>query len=203
MNDSSHHRRSHHLADFDYTQAGFYFVTIVTYQRENNFGSISEGIVNLSRAGLVAQMEWLHLAERFPFVTLDEFIVMPNHFHGILVLREIGNGETRLFASPNQKNANTIGARLMKLTTTGDCNSASPLPAGTIAQSLGSLVGAYKSTCARLINGIRGTPGSPVWQRNYFEHIIRNEDDLRRIRSYIRNNPLRWAEDQENPHKTL
>jgi putative transposase len=118
----------------------------------------------------VAEETWLWLADRYQFVDLDAFVVMPNHLHGIVI---IGDGCSR------------GGSR----TAPTDRPKSKPL---------GRLVGAFKTVSAKRINEMRGTPGSPVWQRNYYEHIIRNETELAEIRQYILENPLRWDDDPEN-----
>ena len=186
-----HHRRSIRLKGYDYTQPGAYFITLVTYQREYLFGEVVKGEVVLNEWGYLALNEWQRLGQRYEQVIIDESIVMPNHVHGILLIRgksdAVGAGqETTLQIAPNFF--------------------APPLPhaplrdaSGVVPGSVGAIVGAYKSTTARLINGLRRTPGAPVWQRNYYEHIIRNERDLDEIRAYVRNNPLQWELDLENP----
>jgi putative transposase len=122
----------------------------------------------------------LAIPDHFPHVLLDEFVVMPNHVHGIIVIMPThAVGATH--ASPLQ-------------------NDDTPTrPRGPQRQSVGSIVGSFKSAATKRINEQRGTPGAPVWQRDYFEHIIRNDESLNRIREYILNNPLQWALDRENP----
>lgn len=168
-----HHRRSIRLKGYDYTQPGAYFITLVTKGRECLFGEIESGVMQLNRFGHLAENEWIRLGVRFKRVVVDEFMVMPNHVHGILVIRE---------DDPNGTEETIPGnAPIAK------------------SESLGTIVGAYKSNTARLINSLRWTPGEPVWQRNFYEHIIRNDDEWRAIRDYIKNNPLQWEQDREDP----
>jgi len=170
-----HHRRSIRLQGWDYTQPGAYFVTIVAYGREL-FGQVVDGEICLSEFGEIVRDEWLASADIRCEIQLDAFVVMPNHLHGIVWI---------------VADDDIVGA-------TGR----SPLPArGPTPKSLGSFIAGYKSAVTKRINEIRGTPGNPVWQRNYYEHIIRNEQDLDAIRRYIRDNPAHWAEDPENPSR--
>ncbi len=165
-----HHRRSFRLRGYDYAQAGAYFVTIVTQGRQCLFGEVVESEMRLNEYGRVVVECWNGLPGHYPHVGLDAFVVMPNHVHGVLEL-------TR-----------NVGAGLR--------------PAPTSAKwrhSLSEIVRAFKAFSSRRINELRNMPGAPVWQRNYYEHIIRNEDDLYDIRQYIIYNPAKWAEDGENP----
>jgi REP element-mobilizing transposase RayT len=168
-NPDVHHRRSIRLKEYDYTQEGAYFVTIVTYQREPLFGEILDGAMNLNPLGEIAQREWFKTAELRPYVELyeDEFVVMPNHAHGIIW---------------------NVGALRRNARTTDENPHVD-------AGSLGAIMRAYKSAVTYAINAARQTRGLVVWQRNYYEHIIRNDADLNRIRNYIINNPLKWADD--------
>jgi REP element-mobilizing transposase RayT len=164
------------LREYDYTEAGAYFVTICTYSRERLFGDVIDGEMHLNQWGDVVRDEWLRTAVLKPSVQLDALVVMPNHIPGVIWIR--GEGTAR--------RAPTIGRFRASIT-----------------RSLGTIVGAFKSACTRRINEIRNTPTLPVWQRNYFEHVVRNEAELLRIREYIASNPVRWAEDVNNPECSL
>jgi len=167
-----HHRRSIRLRGYDYAQAGAYFVTICTQNRECLFGEIVDGQVALNVPGEVVAEEWLRSARIRGEIELDAFVVMPNHLHGIVVIRDVGaHGRAPLPSPPHRP-----------------------------PRSLGSFVAGFKSVSTKRINAIRGTPGVPVWQRNYREHVIRDDHDLGRVRRYIAENPLRWDEDPENPN---
>ena len=172
---AKHHRRSIRLKGYDYSQAGYYFVTICCYQRQLLFGEIIDGAMRLNRYGEVVAETYQWLSSRYPYVYLDEWIIMPNHFHGIIVLTDI----PRRGGSP-----------------------IAPTQAIDLKQKrkpLGQLIGAFKTVSSKNINIIRNAPGTPVWQRNYYEHIIRNENSLNNIRQYIINNPLSWHVDQLHP----
>lgn len=170
-NSENRHRRSIRLKGYDYSQQGYYFVTICTENREPYFEreDVKRMIRNI----------WYDLPNRFPNIELDEFIIMPNHIHGIIFV-----GATLVVAQDNQ--TQRAGTRPTKMV------------------ALGDIVGAFKSL---ITNGyIRGVEHKDwkrfdgrLLQRNYYEHIIRNDESLNRIREYISNNPLRWDTDVENP----
>jgi putative transposase len=167
-------RRSIRLRGYDYTQAGAYFVTVCAYQRQCLFGAAIEGQMALNDMGRTAQACWDEIPAHFPHVELDTFVVMPNHVHGIIVVTDTGRG-----TACRAPTAESFGK---------------PVPG-----SLSSIVRSFKSAVTRWIKQWRATPRQPVWQRNYFEHIVRNESTLDRIRDYIETNPARWALDRENP----
>jgi len=140
--------------------------------------------MELSAFGKTAESEWKRTGEIRGEVQVDEFSIMPNHIHGILILHE-STGATRRVA-PTEDSDPSI-------------ESSAQRPHGPRAGSIGAVIGQYKSAVARSINALRGTTVPSIWQRNYHEHVIRDETDLMNIREYIRNNPLKWMEDRENP----
>jgi len=152
-----HQRRSVRLQGFDHSQAGAYFVTVCTYNRE----------LLLQDQGVqeAVSSTWLTLPARFPAVTLDEFMIMPNHMHGIIILRDAASGRGAASSAP----------------------------------TLGQVVRAFKSVSAIAANEALGRPCQPFWQRNYYEHVIRDEEELDAIRRYVRENPLKWSDDPDNP----
>jgi REP element-mobilizing transposase RayT len=169
------HRQSIRLLRYDYTQAGAYFVTICTHNRECLFGEVNaQGEMMINDLGRLVERCWNNIPSHFPNIALDTFVVMPNHVHGIIV---INTGATH--ASPLQRRS------------------------GPLQHSIGAMVGSFKSAATRHINQHRQISCTPVWQRNYYEHIIRNEESLNRIRQYIIDNPARWAFDDENPSAIL
>ncbi|MBI2339239.1 MAG: transposase [Deltaproteobacteria bacterium] len=176
-----HHRRSVRLSGYDYSQQGAYFVTICVQNRECLLGKIVDRKMVLNEAGEIVQFAWNGLSQRFKNVTLDAFIIMPNHIHGIIMIqRNVGAG----LALPVTVNG-MMGDGMM--------GGASPAPT-----SLGDVVGAFKSISAIAVNRLLSRLG-PLWQRNYYEHIIRDEDDLFKIRQYIADNPACWDDDENNP----
>jgi len=178
FNPAKHRRRSIRLKHYDYSQSGAYFVTIVMKGRSCLLGDIVDEEIRLNNIGHAVQDVWQNLVQHYPRVELDVFIVMPNHVHGIIVIVD---------------HRGTVGAGLRP----------APTPAPTKRRhGLPEIVRAFKSFSARIINEMRHTPGVPIWQRNYFEHVIRSEESLNRIRQYILDNPARWAFDRENPTAT-
>jgi len=173
-----HHRRSIRLKGYDYSQPGGYYVTVVTYNRECLFGEIVDGKMILNELGRIVYDEWIKTAEIRDEIELDEFIIMPNHIHGII------------FIVDNRRGNRRVGAH--------GC-----APLRRQPKSIGSIMAGFKSAVTKRLNKFRKTPGTPVWQRNYWEHIIRAENDLNKIREYIINNPLQWELDDENPDKRV
>ncbi len=171
-----HHRRSIRLPLFDYSAPGAYFVTLCTHRKEFLFGIVAEGQMTQNECGEIVSLYWNYLPKRFARLEVDSFIVMPNHVHGII-------GITGAVDEPPG-----VGAI-----------HESPLRAQRRKMLLSKIIGYFKMNTSKRINEIRGTPERPVWQRNYYEHIIRNDDELCKIRGYMATNPLRWAQDRENP----
>ncbi|MGH7865902.1 MAG: transposase [Candidatus Binataceae bacterium] len=162
-------RRSIRLRGFDYRTDAAYFVTICTFNRQCLLAQISDGHARLSEVGEIVAASWKWLEEHFQYPTLDEFIVMPNHIHGILITGHLGGSRT----------------------------------APTTHKPLGRLLGAFKTVSSKRINLVRGTPGAPLWQRNYYERVIRSEEELQRIREYVAGNPAAWESDPQNPARSI
>lgn len=177
-----HQRRSIRLRHYDYSQAGAYFVTICTRDRQCLFGEVVENEMRLNQSGKTVARVWHSLPERFPEIELDAFVVMPNHFHGILMIPYrlshqdySGRNELRPYARKDEPEAASSAGN----------------------PHLGELVRILKAVSTRQIRQMGY--GLFAWQRNYFEHIIRDEKSLASIREYILLNPLKWALDRENP----
>jgi len=172
-----HHRRSIRLKGYDYTAEGGYFITIVTSERKNLFGEIINGEMQPNPLGEIAREEWFRSAVIRPYIELfaDEFVVMPNHIHGIIWL--VGRGTAR--------RAPTDGIPMVE-------QFGKPVTA-----SIPTIVRAYKSAVTKRINVLRNTPSSLVWQRNYFEHIITTDREYDSIAEYIFANPQNWGVDRE------
>lgn len=167
-NPAVHHRRSIRLKGYDYTKEGMYFITICCHQHKCWFGEIENENIILNDYGLIAHNQWADLSTRFSNIELDEFVIMPNHVHGIIIINSSGSG-----ASPDPTNPNTKNP------------------------TIGGMVGAYKSLvavdCLKIFKPKNDTRiMGKLWQRNYYEHIIRNEQSFNRISEYIRNNPKNW-----------
>ena len=179
-----HHRRSIRLKGYDYSQAGAYYVTIVAWHREYLFGDVVNKEMVLSKFGLVAKQQWEKLPKRFPNIELGAYMIMPNHMHGIIVITN-GRGTAE---SPND-----LDGGLSRRAPTRE-QFQKP-----VKGSIPTMIRSYKSAVSYRINLMRRTDGVPVWQHNYYEHIIRNETDLQNKTDYIEVNPLLWDEDDENP----
>ncbi len=181
-------RRSLRLAGYDYSHAGAYFVTVVTQGRECRFGRVSGGKMELNGAGRMVGDLLDELPRNFTNVAIDEFVVMPNHIHAIIEMLHVG--------------APLVGAL--------ECNSEASLrdlgATTRVAPTLGSVIGSFKSlTTIHYLRRVRDGkwPGfeGRLWQRNYLDHIIRDDESLDRIRAYILDNPVNWALDDENPSR--
>ena len=183
----SRQRRSIRLAGYDYAAAGAYFVTVCTHEARCLFGEALAGEILLNDAGRMVEQVWSDLPRRFARAALDAFIVMPNHVHGIILIGCTGDPCDRPLS----------GSDL----TTGEYKIR---PHGTPTGSLGRIIQAFKSITthmyARQVHAAQWASfNHRLWQRNYYEHIIRNVDDLRYIRRYILGNPQQWAFDRNNP----
>lgn len=169
-----HCRRSLRLPGYDYTQPGAYFVTVCVRGAAGLLGQVADGTVALSDWGQVAAESWAWLEEQYPYVTLDAWVVMPNHLHGILIITDDpGHGRGRSRTAPTTPTATMVPTA----TTNGGTPKRKPL---------GRLIGAFKTVSTKRINQMRGTPGSPFWQRGFCEHIVRDENDLAAM-------PFEWA----------
>jgi len=177
-----HHRRSIRLKNYDYSKPGYYFVTIVVRDRKCVLGEVRDGEVRLSRVGEMVRDVWQGLSDHFPGMALDEFVVMPNHLHGVVVINPT-----------NDRNV-SVGATFMAPHVR--C-SMRRMGAMNRAPTLGEVVRRFKAVSARAIH--RGGFGAFVWQRNYHEHIIRSDLSLTAVRNYILCNPTEWDLDPENP----
>ncbi|MCP4196400.1 MAG: transposase [Proteobacteria bacterium] len=184
-------RKSIRLAGYDYTAEGAYFVTICNFvctgdacvalasSKSIDFGHIEKGQMILNETGRTICKCWRLLPEHFPSIILDTLVVMPNHVHFVVFIK---NDFIRArHASPVQTIRTIRGPK---------------------SGSIGAIVGSFKSAVTKHLNKMRGTPGAKVWHRNYYERIIRNEEELTRIREYMLENPLNWGEDRYNPLNT-
>jgi REP element-mobilizing transposase RayT len=168
-----HHRRSIRLKEYDYSQPGEYFVTICTYNHECTLGEIMDGGMRLNEFGKIVREEWLRTLNIRPGIELDVYVIMPNHIHGIIVIKE-------------ELPISHVG--------THSCASLQRKP-----RSLGSIIAGFKSAATKRINEIRHAPSFPVWQKRYYDRIIRNDMELNKIREYIHNNVLQWATKRDDP----
>jgi len=189
----NHNRHSIRLKNYDYAQPGAYFITICTHNRKYLFGDVVNKNMQLNKFGEIVNQCWVETEKIRPGVIIDEYIIMPNHLHGIIVITN---------DYQNADSYNNVGAycdvgaycNTPLHDTSQRCNTPLQSPSKTI----GAIVRGFKSSSTKQINQIRNTPGIPIWQRNYYEHIIRDDESLQRIREYIVQNPAKWEKDKEN-----
>jgi REP element-mobilizing transposase RayT len=155
------------LQHYDYSRGGIYYVTICSQNRECLFGEINKGHLKLNLIGKLIDHFWQKIDEKYSDVHIDQFIVMPNHLHGLIIIK------------------NHCSHR-------GEATA--PL------QSLGKIIAWYKYESTKNVNRLCQSPGVRLWQRNYYDRIIRNENEYDRIKKYILNNPARWESDRNNPN---
>ena len=171
-------RKSIRLSGYDYSQSGMYFITICSHGKLPIFGNIIAKILLLSEIGKIVNKEWQKTATIRRNIELDDYVIMPNHLHGIItIINDKGRGTVHraptheIFGKPT-------------------------------TNSIPTIIRSFKATTTKQINILRNSPGSKVWQRGYYEHVIRNEEALERIRDYIVTNPENWSSDIDNPDQS-
>lgn len=184
-----HHRRSIRLREWNYSRSGAYFVTVCTQDRKCLFGDIINAEIVLNESGKMIWKWWNEVNNKFQYVQTDEVIVMPNHFHGIIFIDENTSVGAALCGRPiEHQQPDQIKGQPHRVAPT----------------SLFDIMDWFKTmTTNGYIQGVKKYKWEPfpgkLWQRNYFDRIIRNETELNKIREYILNNPLKWELDKENP----
>lgn len=171
-------RRSIRMDGYDYSQAGAYYITICTQSRRCLFGNVRDGKMVLNEWGRIAEEEWFNTEKIRDNVQLGEFVIMPNHIHGIVIIND-GRG---VLNTPNVLNT--------PISKEGECHS----PLRGPSNNLGAIVRGYKSAVTKWFR--QNTNICTVWQRNYYEHIIRDGNDYERIANYINDNPMNWKRDE-------
>jgi putative transposase len=216
-------RNSLRLRGYDYSQTGLYFITVVAKDRKHLFGDIVKGTMTLNEAGKIVQGVWQSLPKQYP-VALDEFIIMPNHIHGIIILNQpkphispsVGVGLAPLQQSimvddqpktnprPTQNKSQTPNAQRVGLESTPNTPSTlltpkdSKRPTPTGDYGLSDIIRFFKLLSAKRANILHKTPGHSLWQTNFHDRIIRDEDELNTIRTYIQTNPQRWTKHHDS-----
>ncbi len=185
-NPEIHHRRSIRIKDYDYSREGLYFITICTHNHERLFGQINNDEMMLNEYGKTAYHEWLQTGEMRKNILLQEFVIMPNHMHGII---EINNSTGRGMMPRALLHCDTKSQGTYQRAPTEQFGKPT-------SNTIPTIVRGFKSTVTKQINTIRNTPGQTVWQRSYYEHVIRNEKSYNRIFEYIRYNPKKWLQDE-------
>jgi REP element-mobilizing transposase RayT len=216
MDKSLPNRRSIRLKKYDYSQPGYYFITICTEDRIHRFGDIVCGNMRLNKFGEIVTVQWDDLKNRFPNIQLDQFIIMPNHIHGIIHVGAPLAGARQSLAVARQSltgaRQSRTGTRQSRTindntwATGGDMRATARVAPTDTHQSrvtVGEIVGGYKSLCVHhCLQWIKSNCPTfhlgKLWQRNYWEHIVRDENELNGIRDYIRQNPQKWETDRLN-----
>ena len=182
------------LKNWDYGSNGAYFLTICTAKREHYFGGIQQGKMNLNEMGILAQNYWMEIPVHFPYVKLGNFVIMPDHVHGVLIIDKINNDDN--------DDDNAVEARLIApLSTSSSTSTSSSLPKGGVTgnknpmfhENISRIIRWYKGRCTFEIRKIHPDFG---WQPRFHDHIIRNKDSFNRIQNYITNNPSKWDENK-------
>jgi len=175
-----HHRRSIRRKGYDYSSGGAYFVTLCTFQRQCLFGQIVDGEMQLNEIGQIVVEEWLQSRMIRKEIDFDQWVIMPNHLHGIVLIEPTDPVGANGCLPTKEDHSHRMVPSMKK-------------------RSLPSLIAGYKSSTTKRINTLRNAAGTPVWQRNYYEHIIRSDNSLQYIQQYIQNNPATWQDDRLNP----
>ncbi len=201
-------RRSARLVDFDYSTGGGYYVTVCTANRKPIFGEVLNGEVVLNNFGEMARDEWMRTGDVRDNVEIDEFVIMPNHIHGIIIIKPddiemsgrrgvLHTPVSQICEQPATTGQRDLHSRIDGGTKTGQRSW--PLRVDGMPKSpsenLGAFIRGYKSAVTSRIWKLTGDK-SPIWQRNYYEHVIRTENDLNNIRKYIHENPENWEHDE-------
>ena len=211
---SQRQRQSLRLAGYDYAAAGYYFVTVCVQRRECLLGEIVDGLIVMNDAGRMVDHWWNELPDKFTAVALDYYVVMPNHFHGIIIINNRrGEPCVRPYIEHEHERNNRRGESCIRPHIEHERNNEGEhkvqgehkvRPYGTLDGTVGRVIQAFKSlTTNAYIQGVKNHNWPPfpgkLWQRNYYERIIRNDEELHNIRQYIDNNPVNWTTDSENP----
>ena len=177
-------RKNPRLRGYDYAKPGTYFITICTWENREIFGDIRDGIMILNPLGIIARDDWIALPSRRKNIALDEYVVMPNHFHAIIRILDTEPGDASIAPTPHTNVRATLASpprsRKSKLH----------------PNSLGSIIGGFKSGVTRQIRKINQRSTLPIWHWRYYDSIVKDDDSLENIRQYIRNNPKKWHQDR-------
>lgn len=186
-----HDRRSIRWQEHDYAAGGIYFVTVCTEGHVCLFGDVRDGQMRPNECGLIVEHEWMQSGVIRPEIAIDVFAVMPNHLHGLVAI----NPTVGAYGGTPTSDV-TDGDQRREFTTTKRAYRCTPLRP---PRSLGSMIAGFKQVTTMRINELRGTPGAKVWQRGFYDRVVRNDDEFDRIAWYIVTNPERWMDDPEHP----
>ena len=194
-------KKSLRLENYSYSNLGAYYITICSYKRINIFGEINKGLMHLNDLGKIIQDCWLQIPENYKDVKLDDFIIMPNHIHGIIwivgAIHESPKEKRKIYESIESKP--TIHESSKENLITQQSNRVIrelPLRIERRKMLISKVIGKFKMNSSKSINIFNDKQGSHVWQRGYYDHIIRNETDLNNTKMYIQTNPLNWETDE-------
>lgn len=187
-------RKLQRLSGYDYSKNNYYFITVCTHKREHFFGEIKNGEMILNEAGKIVKNYWLWLETQYCFVVLDEFVIMPNHFHGILIIDSESGGNGRARSVHQEKESENYSGENKNIENQE-----------ISIKSLSQLVGAFKTLSSRDIHKLDNFDKSNIfkWHKSFHDRIIRNERELNNVRNYIKNNPLKWHLDIENSKEII
>ena len=193
-------QKRYRLPEFDYSQTGGYFVTICTKNKETYFGNVVEGDMELSKVGDIAKKMWLEIPNRFEYVIIDEYVIMPNHIHGIIMITDNNFGNT--LEGENSPISRNAPRRVHGMQHDSVINKNTPRRVHTgihplIKKSVSSIINHFKGNVKRWCNKNGFKHFS--WQSRYYDRVIRNEKELTDTRQYILDNPLKWEIDKNNP----
>ena len=187
------------LQHWDYSSDGAYFVTICTKDRKELFGEIRNGIMGLNEMGNAAAICWQNISSHFPFVELDDWVVMPNHVHGVIIINKQNNAQTTTVTVPSVPSVETQNFASLRGERGGRNNGFDNLNAnkfGPQSKNLASIMRGFKIGVTKYA---KSNNIDFKWQARYYDHIIRDENELNRICEYIQNNPWKWEQDRNNP----
>lgn len=198
-NPNHHDRKPNRARGYDYATPGAYFVTACTHDRLPLFGQVVDGVVMLNEYGILVAEAWEDLPQHYPHVVLDAFVIMPNHVHGIIWIYRFFRDDVRtgLRPVPTGESVPTDGPVPTDMPTAALEFPLSDDP--ILRHGLPEIMRAFKSFSSRRINRLRNQPGRPVWQRSYWDRIIRDQAEFDRIHDYIRTNPGHWSDDSLHP----
>ena len=205
----TYRRRSIRLPHYDYSRAGYYFITVTTHKRVHLFGEIEDGVMVLNVAGEMIRRLWYEVEEDFANTALHDFVIMPNHIHGIIQIKyhnPVGADSISALPSNNQsRNISSIPVGAESISAHPSNNQPRDIPSKRRAEidsapTLFRIIQSFKRhTTLQYIQMVKNNTLPPfdkrIWQRNYYEHVVRDANDYARIAEYIRNNPLTWKED--------
>lgn len=178
------HRRSIRLTNYDYTFPGAYYVTITTHERKRIFREIQLSEIHLSKIGMITRLEWERLPKRFDHMDLGAFVIMPNHIHGIIIISRRDTGKLEI---------NNNGQRSPRVLT----NERFGAP---VEGSIPTIIRSFKSSVSLRCRLLAGREGKSIWQSGYYEHIVRDVEDMDRITGYIEANPSNWKDEIQSGH---